>query len=63
MRWIRKWWGDPEPSSFFDYLDKPYQPPHWSARLVRVSARFVAREWKWFVATTIGVIGLVVKLF
>jgi len=61
MKLFRQWWGDSEPTSFFDYLDRPYIKPHWSAQWVRKCAGFCAREWKWIAGFVIAICGLIIK--
>lgn len=61
MNSFQKWWGDEKPASFYAYLGEPYQPAHWSARLIRSCATFCAKEWKWLVESAIAIVGLIEK--
>jgi len=61
VSWFRKWWGDPKPTSSFDYLDRPYQPPRRMAQFVRTCTAFCAREWKWVVGSIAAVVGYIIK--
>ena len=59
MNWLRKWWGDDTPKSYYDY---PYRPPHWSAKPFRAIAREgrKGRDLPWF-QRPVGIIILTVS--
>jgi len=61
MNWLRKWWGDPKPTSIYDYLERPYRPPHRTAKFARSCVAFCAREWKWLVGLVGAVVGYIIK--
>jgi hypothetical protein len=65
MKWIRKWWDGEwvninEPDSRIVFM--PYQEHHWTARAVRASLQFCAREWKWLIGIAIAIAAVIVRI-
>lgn len=59
MNWLRKWWGGPKPSGYFGDWES-YQPPHWTAQLIRKCTRFCAKEWKWVIGAVCSGVAFIV---